>query len=91
MSARKPMPPDFPEHATESFRALIVRYHVSWDTVKKWRDQLGVKVPVGRRPDDPTLKAKRHFADKKQVAAICLNCTAPRCNGECERIREVAD
>lgn len=41
---RRPMPDDFAQHALETNKMLAERYRATGGTIKRWREQIGVKV-----------------------------------------------
>lgn len=93
MPAKRDMPADFPNHATEPIRALSIRYKAGAPLIKRWRNALGVFVPPGAPHGNGN--AKRVGTDGKRkrgeddILAIrtCLSCTAPRCTGKCWKVR----
>lgn len=44
----RPMPADFPDHATESMVALMKRYHAGHTPISRWKALCGTLRPWGR-------------------------------------------
>ena len=84
------IPDGFAAVATDPVPELIARFCVSRSTVKKWRKQLGLKVPVGA-PKGNTNGGRRrreiYGQDGPEQIRACLNCTAVRCTGSCVKVR----
>ena len=86
------MPPDFPEHARLSLRELERRYNISATLARKWRLELGIKVPRGAQKGNrnsvgnASRKKQTHGIDDIEAVRICLSCTAERCSGQCRRV-----
>jgi len=49
MSKKRPMPEDFPEHAHDNCVDLTKRYSASFQTVRRWRDELGMPQGMNRK------------------------------------------
>lgn len=92
MTMPKPMPPDFPEHATLSLRALADRYGVGKNQALMWRRSLGIYIPKGAPKGNGNAlrnagRAKQtHGIDGIEAVRTCLSCTRGRCSGSCEKV-----
>ena len=86
------MPPDFPEHARLPLRELERRFNISATLARKWRLELGIKVPPGAQKGNrnsvgnASRKKQTHGIDDIEAVRIRLSCTAERCSGQCRRV-----
>lgn len=90
MSGKIEMPPEFAAVASLPISDLAVRFGVSKSTARKWRVMLGVRVPPGAPKGNQNgviRKRDIYGQDSPEQVRACLNCTAKRCRGHCDKIR----
>ena len=92
MPARREIPDDFHEHATEPMTELIRRYGAARHILARWRRELGIHVPPGAPPGNQNSVGNRshqketHGIDDIETVRICLACTAKKCSGQCKKV-----
>lgn len=87
---RTTMPPDFPDVATRPVRELSLRYNVAHNTVLRWRKELGIRLSPGAPKGNQNGAARKSPSpsmDGPEQIRACLNCTRPRCRGQCDAVR----
>ena len=85
------MPEDFADRAAQPIRTLAAHYGVCYKTVVNWRKSVGVSVPAGAPKGNQNhigqqATRRKRGADDVETIKICLNCTAKRCIGHCEKV-----
>ena len=79
-------PDDFYLHAREPIPALCARYSVSTITVKRWREELGIRVRRGAPAGNQNGSCRTGVTDTGAQIRAGLNCKRPRCSGWCRDV-----